>query len=127
MMKTSKISDWFSTLTRRVSTAAGSWQASFAAFLIVFTWTIGGFYFGFLNELYQLLINSFTTCITFLMVFLIQSAQNRDSRAVQVKLSEIICVLEKADDRLINLEKGTDEDIDDAEKRVASQKTEAQP
>lgn len=83
----------FSKLASAVSTAAGTWQASLAAFLIIAVWVCGGFYFGFLDETYQLVINSITTVITFLMVFLIQGAQNRESRAIQLKLDELICAV----------------------------------
>jgi low affinity Fe/Cu permease len=135
-MKTSKISDWFSTLTRRVSTAAGSWQASLAAFLIVFTWIIGGFYFGFLNEIYQLFINSLTTVITFIMVFLIQGAQDRDTKAIHLKLNELLSSITKANEQLIDIENATDEQLEQARRDMeackqsgphANRKTEDQP
>jgi low affinity Fe/Cu permease len=115
-----KIGDAFSTISRKASSAAGSWQASTIAAAIVVIWTLGGFYFGFTSELYQLAINTFTTITTFVMVFLIQASQNRDQRSLQIKLNEIIHVLEKADDKLINIENATDEEIDDADKRVCA-------
>lgn len=110
----------FSSLSRKAAQITGSWQAFIAAASIVIAWLIGGFFIGFGNELYQLFINTFTTIITFIMVFLIQSAQNRDTRALQIKLDEIICVLEKADDKLINIEDATDEEIDHARDHVAA-------
>jgi low affinity Fe/Cu permease len=109
---------WFADLTRKVSSAAGSWQASLAAFLVIVAWLIGGFYFGFLDPVYQLVINTVTTICTFLMVFLIQSAQNRDTKAIHVKLNDLIVSIKRADDKLINIEKASDEEIDQAEKNI---------
>ena len=113
----------FSKLASAVSTAAGSWQASLAAFVIVTAWTCGGFYFGFLDQTYQLVINTFTTCVTFLMVFLIQSEQNRDSKALQIKLNELICAIKEADNRFIDLEHDTDEKIEAARQELVGRKT----
>lgn len=117
-----KIGDAFSGLSRKASNAAGSWQAFIAATSIVVVWLFGGFFFGFLDPVYQLVINTFTTCVTFIMVFLIQSASNRDQKSLQIKLNEIIHVLEKADDKLINIENATDEEIADADKKVCANK-----
>jgi low affinity Fe/Cu permease len=117
-----KIGDAFVAISRKVTLAAGSWQASICAIVVVLAWIIGGFFIGFNNELYQLFINTFTTICTFIMVFLIQGSQNRDGRAVQTKLSEIIRVLEKADDRLIDIEDATDERIERAHQEVCANK-----
>lgn len=85
---------------------------------MIVTWFLSGFYFGFTSELYQLFINTLTTVWTFLMVFLIQSSQNRDTKAIQIKLNEIICVIQKADDKLINIEDATDDEISEAKKNI---------
>lgn len=98
----------FSAFAHSVSRAAGSWQASFAAYAVVIAWTIGGFYFGFSDPVYQLYINSFTTVITFIMVFAIQHTQNKDTSALQLKLDELIRVHERASNQLIALEKRDD-------------------
>lgn len=116
-----KIRDAFSSISRKAAEISGSWQAFIAAAGIVVTWLIGGLFVGFSNELYQLLINTFTTIITFLMVFLIQSAQNRDTRALHVKLDDLIGSIQKADDKLINIEDATDDEITEAKRSVKQQ------
>lgn len=99
----------FAALSRRASCLAGSWQAFIAALTIVVVWIIGGFFVGFDSQLYQLLINTTTTIITFLMVFLIQGTANRDQAAMNAKLDEIIRSLDQADNRLIDLEHDSEE------------------
>lgn len=113
-----KIRDRFSAISRKTAEVSGSWQAFIAAASIVVVWLIGGLFVGFGNELYQLLINTFTTIITFLMVFLIQSAQNRDTRAIQIKLNDLLCSIQKADDKLINIEDATDDELRDAKNNI---------
>ena len=108
-----------SSISRKAAQVTGSWQASAFAIASVIAWIGGGLVFGF-SDTYQLYANTGTTLVTFVMVFLIQSAQNRDTRALQIKLDEIICVLEKADDKLINIEDATDEEIDHARDHVAA-------
>lgn len=78
-------------------------------------WAASGPFFGF-SDTWQLVINTGTTVLTFLMVFLIQNTQNRESRAVQLKLDELIRVMDSASDRLIDIE----EDSDDELNRLAS-------
>ena len=96
------------------------------AVMIVVTWIVGGFYYGFASELYQLVINSFTTVVTFLMVFLIQGAQNRDTSAINLKLDEIIRSLDTASDTLIDIEHDTDEHLEQARRYVQAQKRDSQ-
>lgn len=117
-----KIGDMFSTASRKAAQATGSWQAFIAAAVIVAAWIIGGFFVGFDNELYQLLINTFTTICTFLMVFLIQSAQNRDTRALHLKLNDLLCSIQKANEQLIDIEDATDEQIDAARQEIGAHK-----
>jgi low affinity Fe/Cu permease len=116
-----KIGDAFSTVSRKVAQAAGSWQASVIAIALVVGWIIGGLVFGY-SDTYQLWANTGTTLITFIMVFLIQGSGNRDQKSLQIKLNEIIHVLEKADDKLINIENATDEEIENADKQVCENK-----
>lgn len=71
-------------------------------------WLLGGFFVGFADTLYELIINTATTIITFLMVFLIQSSQNRDTAAINLKLDELIKVNELARNSMINLEDRTE-------------------
>ena len=73
------------------------------AFLVVFAWAVTGPMFGY-SDAWQLTINTGTTIVTFLMVFLIQATQNRDSVAIQVKLDEVIRCLDGAHNALIDLE-----------------------
>jgi len=79
----------------------------------VIVWAISGPFFGF-SDTWQLVINTGTTIVTFLMVFLIQNSQNRDSAAIQVKLDELIRV-SKANNAFMRLEHLTDEELEDIE------------
>lgn len=91
----------------------GSWQASLAAISVVLLWLAGGPFFGW-SDAYQLLINTGTTCITFIMVFLIQGAQNRDTRALHLKLDELLCAVKEASTQLVDIERATDDEIERA-------------
>lgn len=96
--------DAFARFARISACAFGSWQAFAVAAALVLAWIIGGFYYGFTNELYQLLLNSVTTAVTFLMVFLIQGSVNRDTTQMNLKLDAIIAALPHAPNRMIGLE-----------------------
>jgi low affinity Fe/Cu permease len=122
----SKVADWFSTISRKAALITGSWQAFILAALVVLVWIAGGFFFGFTSELYQLLINTFTTICTFLMVFLIQSAQNRDTVAIHIKLDELLCSISKANEQLIDIEEATDEQIAAAREKISNSKQDKQ-
>lgn len=98
----------FRKLATKISSLSGSPIAFLLAFVIVVTWAVTGPLFGFSNT-WQLVINTFTTISTFLMVFLIQNTQNRDGKAVQLKLDELILAT-KGRDALVDLE-----DMSDAE------------
>jgi len=80
------------------------------ASLIVIAWVVSGPIFGFSNT-WQLVINTGTTIVTFLMVFLIQNTQNRDAKAVHLKLDELIRALGPARNKLVDLEKLSDDDL----------------
>ena len=95
------MSEWFRKFSSTVSAAAGSWQAFVLAVLVVAVWFFAGFFIGFQNTFYQLLINTGTTIVTFLMVFLIQNTQNRDAKAVHLKLDELIRALKGARNQLV--------------------------
>src|SRR5947209_17095992 len=95
---------FFSRLARAVTDWTGSTVATVVAFLTVLLWALGGLvYFGF-GDSWQLVINTGTTIVTFLMVFLIQRTQNKDNRAVQLKLNELVASSKDADNRLIDIE-----------------------
>ena len=98
----------------RFASAATEWTGSTPAFVIaagvILVWIITGPLFHF-SDTWQLVINTGTTIITFLMVFLIQRAQNRDALAVQLKLDEIVAALEGASNRLISVEDLSEEEL----------------
>ena len=87
----------FRHVARLTTDAAGSAYAFLAAFLIVIMWAASGPFFGF-SETWQLVINTGTTIVTFLMVFLIQGAQNSDTKAIHAKLDELLRAVPEADD-----------------------------
>lgn len=93
-----------------VTSATGSTPAIIIAFLVVVIWAVSGPYFKF-SESWQLVINTGTTIITFLMVFLIQKAQNKDSLAIQLKLNELVAAHEFASNRLVNVENMTEDEL----------------
>ena len=106
-----KVNDAFHRIAVRVSDVAGS-PISFAiAIAIIVGWALTGPLFHF-SDTWQLAINSSTTIVTFLMVFLIQNTQNRDSEAIQVKLDELIRSIDGAHLALLDLEELDDKDLD---------------
>lgn len=98
----------------RVSGAATKWTGSSWAFaaavLVIVAWAATGPLFGY-SDTWQLVINTSTTVVTFLMVFLIQRGQNKDSMAVQLKLNELVAAVKGASNRLINVEDLTEEEV----------------
>jgi low affinity Fe/Cu permease len=98
-----KISGW---ITRKT----GSPVASISAFAVIILWALCGPLFDF-SDTWQLVINTGTTIITFLMVFIIQQSQNKDTAAIQMKLNELIACNEKASNRLVDIEDLTEEEI----------------
>jgi low affinity Fe/Cu permease len=101
----------FGELARWASHAFGSGWAFWTACAVVLTWAITGPLFGF-SDAWQLVINTGTTIVTFLMVFLIQNSQNRDALAFQVKLDELIIKLEGAGNEIAGAEDLCDEDLE---------------
>jgi low affinity Fe/Cu permease len=104
------VSDAFRRFAQSVSLYAGSPWATIGAFLLVLLWLASGPLFDF-SDHWQLIINTGTTIITFLMVFLIQSAQNRDAKAFHLKLDELIRAVHGARTRLVSLEECSDEEL----------------
>lgn len=100
----------FEKFATAVSKATGSTTAFTIAFFIVIGWAITGPFFDF-SETWQLVINTGTTIITFLMVFLIQKAQNKDSLAIQLKLNELVASNEYSSNRLVDIENMTEEEM----------------
>jgi len=98
-----------------LSMRAADWTGSSAAFtlaaLIVIVWALTGPLFHFSNT-WQLVINTGTTIVTFLMVFLIQRSQNKDTRAIELKLNELVAAIEGASNRLIDVEELSERDLE---------------
>lgn len=99
-----KFSNWATKFT-------GSSYAFIGAVAIVVIWAVSGPVFKY-SETWQLVINTGTTIITFLMVFLIQKSQNKDSKAIQIKLNELIAANEKASNRMVDIEDLTEKELD---------------
>jgi low affinity Fe/Cu permease len=110
------VSDAFRIFARRSSMVLGSAWAFASAILIIVIWALTGPAFHYSNT-WQLIINTGTTIVTFLMVFLIQNTQNRDAKAAHLKLDEVIRALKGARNELIDLEKLADEEITSLEKQ----------
>jgi low affinity Fe/Cu permease len=109
------VSDAFRRFAQSVSLYAGSPWATIGAFLLVLLWLASGPLFDF-SDHWQLIINTGTTIITFLMVFLIQSTQNRDGEAIQVKLDEIIRAIGNAKNEVLDLEELEEKDLEEIRK-----------
>src|SRR5437762_14143247 len=104
------VSDAFRVFARRSSIALGSAWAFAGAVLVILVWVLTGPMFHF-SDTWQLVINTATTIVTFLMVFLIQNTQNRDAKAVHLKLDELIRALKDARNELVDLENLSDEEL----------------
>ena len=108
---TGKPKSWFTHFASRIARATGR-PATFAlAASVIVVWIITCPIFGF-SDTWQLVINTGTTIVTFLMVFLIQNTQNRDSEAIQIKLDEVLRAIEGAHNELIDLEEMDEEQLD---------------
>lgn len=108
--KQKKFSKLFTKIAASITKAAGSPFAFIIAACIVILWAVMGPVFGY-SDTWQLVINTGTTIITFLMVFIIQQSQNRDTVAIQLKLNELIACNEHASNRLVDIEDLTEEEL----------------
>jgi low affinity Fe/Cu permease len=120
-----RIRDAFGVFARKTSTILGSAWAFVIAILIIVIWAMTGPAFGY-SDTWQLIINTGTTIVTFLMVFLIQNTQNRDAKAVHLKLDELIRAVGPARNKLVDLEKLSDDDLKALEKEFETLRKKAE-
>ena len=110
---------WYTKFAKVTARLSGR-PATFAwAALLIVAWLISGPLFDF-SDTWQLVINTTTTIVTFLMVFLIQNTQNRDTMALQLKLSELILVISEAENRFANAEDLTDDELEQLHQELQS-------
>lgn len=102
---------FFEKFSNTATSFTGSSYAFIGALAVVIIWAGSGPFFKY-SETWQLVINTGTTIITFLMVFLIQKAQNKDSKAIQIKLNELIAASKYASNRIVDIEDLTEEELD---------------
>ena len=106
----SKFTQFFDKLASKITRLAGSPFSAIMALLVIIVWLITGPIFGF-SDTWQLVINTGTTIVTFIMVFIIQQSQNKDTTAIHLKLNELIASEKKASNRLISVEDLTEEEL----------------
>ena len=111
-----RIRDSFRHFARKSSAVLGTAWAFIGALIIIAVWGLTGPVFHF-SDTWQLIINTGTTIVTFLMVFLIQNTQNRDAKAMHLKLDELIRAVKGARNRLVDLEKLSDEELKELEEQ----------
>ncbi len=115
----------FRKASNRISIAAGSATAFLGSVLIIVVWAATGSLFNY-SDTWQLVINTGTTIVTFLMVFLIQNTQNRDSKAIHLKLDELIRSTKSARNAFVDLDNFTDEDLELLDREFKEAHTELQ-
>ena len=115
-VETRTTNDWFGRFAASSSGWLGSKWAFGAAVLVIVLWAASGPMFHYSSE-WQLVINTGTTIITFLMVFLIQNTQNRDARAINLKLNELIRAGDKSENQMIDIENLSDLELDELQAR----------
>jgi low affinity Fe/Cu permease len=111
--------EYFRKFAHDIACAMGTSWAFLIASVIVLVWAVSGPAFGF-SDTWQLVINTGTTIVTFLMVFLIQATQNRDSKAIHLKLDELLRAITKARTGLVGLEDMSEEELNRLEQEFAA-------
>ena len=107
----------FSKFSSFVSEVMGKPIAFIAALAVVIVWAVSGPFFGF-SEVWQLVINTGTTIVTFLMIFVLQNSQNRDGKALQAKLDELILASKGAENKFIGIENLDEEELRDLKRLI---------
>ncbi len=108
--KDNSFTEWFEKISAKITKACGSPATVIIAISVVVIWGLTGPVFHY-SENWQLIINTSTTIITFIMVFIIQHSQNKDTTAIQMKLNELLASNEKASNRIVNSEDLTEEEL----------------
>jgi low affinity Fe/Cu permease len=111
--------EWFDAFARKAATLCGKPVVFLAAVIVVVGWACTGPLFGF-SDTWRLVINTGTTIVTFLMVFLIQNTQNRDTLAVQIKLSELIIAVKGAKNQLASAEDLSESELENLRKEYCA-------
>jgi low affinity Fe/Cu permease len=112
------MAEWFRRFAHRTSALAGHYVTFLFAVLVIVIWAVSGPLLHF-SESWQLTINTGTTIVTFLMVFLIQNTQNRDAQAMHLKLDELIRAVQEADNAVMRAEDETDAELAELKRRYA--------
>jgi|SRR4051812_44259518 low affinity Fe/Cu permease len=118
------LQEGFAVFAQQTSRITGRPTTFLLAVVVVLIWAVTGPLFGF-SDTWQLVINTGTTIVTFLMVFLIQNTQNRDTMAIQLKLSELILAMEGVPDKFATIEDLTDEELQALHEKCRSQAEQA--
>jgi len=108
----------FTRFAKATAAITGKPATFILAVTVIIVWGITGPIFGF-SDTWQLVINTGTTIITFLMVFLIQNTQNRDTMAIQLKLDELICSIKEADNEVLDIEDEDDKTLEERHEEMA--------
>ena len=113
---------FFQRFSEAVAKYVGTWWAFVASVAVVVLWAVTGPIFGY-SDTWQLVINTATTVITFWLVFIIQYTQNRDNKAMHLKIDELVKGVPGASDELIRIEKLTDEEIEKLHEKIMQRRS----